>query len=76
MRYFNEIIYICEYLEGGLTDSSLEMRRKSINGTLYTYLKLLRYEAPLSLKLRYFLNYLRFLCYKYIDMLKNSRRKK
>ncbi len=67
LRYFNEIIYICEYLKGGLTNQSLKLRRKCINGTLYTYSSLMRYKGPLSLKLRYFLNYLRFLCYKHID---------
>lgn len=68
LRYFNEVIYICEYLQDGLTKSSLLTRRKNIKGTLYAYSKLMRYEFPLSLKLRYLLNYFRFLFYKYIDL--------
>lgn len=68
LRYFNEVIYICEYLQGGLTKSSLSTRRKNINGTLYAYAKLMRYDFPISLKLRYLLNYLRFLLYKYLDL--------
>ena len=66
LRYFNEVIYICEYLQGGLTKSSLSMRQKNINGTLYAYSNLMRYDFPILLKLRYLLNYFRFLVYKYL----------
>lgn len=68
LRYFNEVIYICEYLQGGLTKSSLSTRRKNINGTLYAYSNLMRYDCPILLKLRYLLNYIRFLLYKYLDL--------
>ena len=70
LRYFNEVIYICEYLQDGITKSSLSRRRKNIKGTLYAYSKLMRYDFPISLKLRYLLNYLRFLLYKYVDLTK------
>lgn len=38
LRYINENIYYCEYLEGGLTANSYSIRRNSpINTTLYYY---------------------------------------
>lgn len=39
--YINKVIYICEYLEGGLTQSGRMMRIKNCNGGMYTsYLRM------------------------------------
>ena len=35
IRWYNEIIYICKYLEGGLTKSGIEKYKKNPQGTLY-----------------------------------------
>ena len=63
MRYFNEIIYITEYLAGGLTDRSSSLFRENINGTLYTYSLLMRHNYPLKTRIRYCLLYLSFFAY-------------
>ena len=39
--YINKVIYICEYLEGGLTDGGRSMRTKNPKGGMYTsYLRM------------------------------------
>lgn len=41
--YINKVIYICEYLEGGLTQSGRTMRISNCNGGMYTsYLRMNR----------------------------------
>lgn len=35
IRWFNEIIYICNYLEGGLTDNNSRLEMDNWNGTTY-----------------------------------------
>lgn len=61
MYFFNEIIYHSEYLEGGLSDRSLEIRKKAPKATL-TYYKELYKNKNLNLyyRCRAFINYLRF----------------
>jgi glycosyltransferase involved in cell wall biosynthesis len=37
MYFFSEIVYLCEYQEGGLTDQIYKIRKKSPNATLLYY---------------------------------------
>lgn len=37
LRYFNEGIYICEYLPGGITDTSVRLRQRSPRGASLYY---------------------------------------
>ncbi len=61
MRWVNEIIYICNYLEDGLSAKSLNLRINNINGTLLLYKSNLDYDIPYSYKLKNIINYYRFL---------------
>ncbi len=61
MRWINEIIYICEYLEDGLTKRSKFLRINNIRGTLLYYKTLISYNIPLKYKIKGFINYYRFL---------------
>ena len=61
LRYFNDIIYICEYLADGLTKNATARRIKNIHGTLFAYRYLMNVpQLPILLRLRYLLNFLRF----------------
>lgn len=52
LRFFNEVIYICEYLEGGLTNTSDKNIMESWNGTTLYYKELLSYkQVPLKDKI-------------------------
>ncbi len=60
-RYYNQIIYTCEYLPDGLSQNSFAIRLRNIHGTLFAYHYLMNLKLlPYSLRLRYFLNYCRF----------------
>lgn len=61
MRWINEVIYMCEYLEDGLTKNSTFLRVKNIQGTLLYYKTLLGYDIPYKYKLKSSINYYRFL---------------
>ena len=52
IRWFNKVIYICEYLEGGLTNTSDKNIMDSWQGTTLYYKELLRYkQVPLKDKI-------------------------
>ncbi|MCA6069110.1 glycosyltransferase family 2 protein [Chryseobacterium sp. RG1] len=55
-----EVIYIGEYLEGGLTDNNFSVRKKSPEGTLIFYSELQRMPINFFYKLRANINYWRF----------------
>ncbi|MCG1011517.1 glycosyltransferase family 2 protein [Tepidanaerobacter sp. GT38] len=61
MRWINEIIYICDYLDDGLTSKSVSLRIKNIKGTLLLYKSNLEYDIPFKYKLKNYTNYYRFL---------------
>lgn len=65
MRWFNEDIYVCEYLEDGLTFNYYKQRINNINSTCYSYNLLSSYRLPLRFKFRYKINYFRYGLYKY-----------
>lgn len=59
--YFDIPIYICEYLPGGLTDSSVINRRKSKNYILLTYKELIVHpQIAYKIKIKSILNFWRF----------------
>ncbi|MCO8074282.1 glycosyltransferase family 2 protein [Acinetobacter lwoffii] len=61
MYFFNKTIYFCEYLEGGLTDQILIVRKKSPNATLLYYYELSEcYKIKFKYRVRGYLNYWRF----------------
>ncbi len=57
----NEPLYICEYLAGGLSDKSLELRLKNPVGNLLYYREALELPFPAWRLLREGVNYARFL---------------
>lgn len=67
-RYFNEIIYIGEYIEGGLSNNSIRNRRKNPIYATTLYRELVKNpHSNLKLKIKSTINYWRFaLCNKKI----------
>lgn len=60
VRFFNRGIYICDYLEGGLTSKMNTLRYKNPNGTKYYYAKESKLKIPFKRKLKSYVNYWRF----------------
>lgn len=60
IRWFNEYIYNCEYIKGGLTDTFYYQRVNSPKSTCISYDLLASYSLPISYKLRYRVNYYRY----------------
>lgn len=65
IRWFDEYIYICEYLEDGLSANFFSKRINSIVGTCYSYNRLSSFNLPLKYKIRYKINYFRYGLHKY-----------
>ena len=65
IRWFNEDIYVCEYLDDGLTANFYSRRIKSIKSTCDSYNKLSAFKIPLKYKIRYKINYFRYGVSKY-----------
>ena len=61
MRWINEIIYICNYLDDGLSSKITPLRIKNIKGTLMLYKLNLEYDLPFKYKFKNCINYYRFL---------------
>lgn len=73
LRYFNEVIYFCEYLDEGLTKSSLINRRKNPTYASIIYREQMRDMPALKEKIRAAINYWRFVWFsqekhKYINV--------
>lgn len=60
IRWFNEDIYVCEYLDDGLTANFYNKRIGSIRSTCDSYNKLSSFNLPLKYRLRYKVNYFRY----------------
>lgn len=61
LRFFNKPIYICEYLQGGLSQNSIRNRRKNSNYTLLLYSELSKNrQVPFFFKIRALINFWRF----------------
>lgn len=62
-HYFSEIIYLCEYLEDGLTSRITKIRKESPVASSMTYADLTEAPIPFLYKLRAAINYWRFAHY-------------
>lgn len=61
LLYVDEIVYICEYLPGGLTDNSVANRRRSPKYATLVYKELAEVKTlPIKYKLKAYANYWRF----------------
>lgn len=60
IRWFDEDIYVCEYLDDGLTANFYKRRLNSINSTCESYNLLSTYNLPIKYKIRYKINYYRY----------------
>lgn len=65
MLWFSDIIYICEYLEGGLTANIFNVRKKSPTTVLAYYSELEKYNIPILKKIKANINFWRFA--KFVD---------
>jgi glycosyltransferase involved in cell wall biosynthesis len=62
-RFFNDSIYLAEYLPDGLTDRIVTVRKKSPNNSAVYYSELTHYNIPFVQKIRAAINYWRFCIY-------------
>ena len=60
VRYFNEIIYLAEYLEDGISLNRNKIRRNSPKNTKQYYKELSQYNIPFKEVLKASINYWRF----------------
>ena len=60
LRYFNEVIYFCEYLDGGLSNGVIKNRRLSPGYTLLLYREQMSYAISKKKKVHAAINYWRF----------------
>ena len=61
MYFFSEIVYLCEYQEGGLTNQIYQIRKKSPNATLLYYKELfLMKNISFYFRVRALINFWRF----------------
>jgi len=61
--WFKDIIYIAEYLEGGLTDSIVRIRKQSPNYSILFYSSLAKMPVPFKEKFKATINFWRFAKY-------------
>lgn len=62
-RFFNDSIYLAEYLPDGLTDRIVTIRKKSPNNAATYYAELAVYHIPITEKIKAGINYWRFCIY-------------
>jgi len=60
LRWFQEVIYYRDYLEGGLTDKIVKIRMKSPIASTTCYQELCTFNVPTKVKIRSAINYWRF----------------
>lgn len=70
LRWYNKVIYYCEYLEGGLTQSSWKLLKNNPMGYAQMFLKKLAYIDNPKLRINYILQFISCCClaheYRYI----------
>lgn len=74
MLWFSEIIYVAEYLEGGLSSNSFKIRKNAPKFATLFYSRLEKYPIPFSQRLKANINYWRFAKFldsSFLDKLKN-----
>lgn len=57
---FPEVIYLRDYLDGGLTDNIVRIRMQSPVASMMTYQEMTTYDVPFKTKVRAAINYYRF----------------
>ncbi|MDO5571242.1 MAG: glycosyltransferase family A protein [Bacteroidales bacterium] len=73
MRYFNDIIYFCDYLPDGLTAKIVRLRCENPTASTVHYSELYHYNIPLTQKIKAAINFWRFSFWsrnKYSELLK------
>ena len=60
LRWFQEVIYYRDYLEGGLTDKIVKIRMKSPIASTTCYQELCSFNVPMKVKIHSAINYWRF----------------
>lgn len=60
LRWFQEVIYYRDYLEGGLTDKIIKIRMKSPIASTTCYQELCSFKVPIKVKICSAINYWRF----------------
>lgn len=60
MYHFNKCIYMCEYLVGGLSSKSFQLRKNNPKGAITYYYELFNYETPFLTKVKAAINLWRF----------------
>jgi glycosyltransferase involved in cell wall biosynthesis len=63
LRYFNKVVYLRDYLEGGLTDKIVTLRMNSPLASMTCYSELTKYDIPFLQKVKAAINYWRFAKY-------------
>lgn len=62
LRWHNKVIYYCEYLEGGLTQSSWKLLKNNPMGYAQMFLKKLAYIHDTKLRINYMLQFISCCC--------------
>lgn len=77
LRWYNKVIYYCEYLEGGLTQSSWKLLKNNPMGYAQMFLKKLSYIDNSKLRKNYMLQFISCCClaheYSYILKCKDKK---
>lgn len=61
IRYFDEIIYLCEYLEGGLTSQIAKLLERNVKATMITYKEMVENtKAPFLFRMKNAINFWRY----------------
>lgn len=60
LSIFSRVIYIRDYLDGGLTDNIVRVRMHSPIASMMTYAEMLKYNIPVKEKVKAAINYWRF----------------
>lgn len=61
IRYFNKIIYICDYLEDGLTNNQSKLLERNKRSTAITYKEMVENnDAPIIFRIRCAINFWRY----------------
>lgn len=72
--WFSDIVYECEYLRGGLSDTIVENRKKSPKASCLYYSSLSKYKIPFLQKIKAVANYWRFAIYSDISFLEKIKK--
>ena len=60
LKVFGQVVYLRDYLDGGLTSKIVEIRHNSPKATCRCYLEMMQLDIPFKYKLKALLNYIRF----------------